>query len=193
MANRLPEYIGACLIALMLVRELAADSSRLMVRICNFSRADSEMLSQAEAVARRIFQDAGIETEWVTASDPGKLDPSTLTVQIFGGRAKRSGMKDAFGTAFTGGTESTSFLADVFFGNIEETATTRKEAAVLLGCVMAHEIGHLLLGVAHTPDTIMAESLGRRDMLLMEAGRVRFNARQAERLRAAAALRQRVW
>jgi hypothetical protein len=191
MANRRPEYIRACLIALLFVRELAADSSRLLVRICNFSRADS-ILAPAEAVAQQIFQDAGIETEWITANDPGTLDPSTLTVQIFGGRARRSSMQDAFGIAFTAERESASFLANVFFGNIEETATTRKEAAVLLGHVMAHEVGHLLLGQAHTRETIMAETLGRRDILDMQAGRLRFNRRQSERLRAAVALRQRV-
>jgi hypothetical protein len=185
MGNWRLEYLSTCLIVLLSVRQGATTSSLLIVRICNFSRADNEILSQAEAVARRIFQDAGIETEWNTAGDPRNLNPSTLTVQIFAGRAKRSGMKDAFGIAFTGGRESASFLADVFFGNIEEAATTRKEAAVLLGHVMAHEVGHLLLGAAHTRETIMAENLGRRDILRMEAGRVRFSQRQAERLRAA--------
>jgi hypothetical protein len=58
---------------------------------------------------------------------------------------------------------------------------------------MAHEVGHLLLGAAHTPKTIMAEGLGSRDFPLMKAGRVRFNQRQAERLRSAVAVHERVW
>jgi hypothetical protein len=193
MRKRGLEYIGACLIALLAAGEGVADSSRLIVRVRNFSRADGQMLSQAEAVARRIFQDAGIETEWIVAGDPGKPDSSTLTVQIFAARSWRAGMKDAFGAALIAGPESASFLADVFFGNIEEAATTRKEAAVLLGHVMAHELGHLLLGAAHTPGTIMSESLGSRDFPLMKAGRVRFNQRQAGRLRVAVALREQIW
>jgi len=190
MANRRLEYLSTCVIVLLSVRQGAAAPSRLVVRICNFSRADQETISRAEAIAQLIFQDAGIETEWIAAADPAALDPSTLTVQIFAGRAKRPGMKDAFGVAFTGRTESAAFLANVFFGNVEEAATTRKEAVVLLGHVMAHEVGHLLLGAAHTRETIMAENLGRRDILRMEAGHVRFNQRQAEHLRAAVMQRQ---
>ena len=70
---------------------------------------------------------------------------------------------------------------------------SRAEAAVLLGHVMTHEVGHLLLGAAHTPETIMAEGLGSRDFPLMKAGRVRFNQRQAERLRSAVAVHEGVW
>jgi len=185
MGKRRREYIGACLTALLIGGAGAADSLRLSVRIRNFSRADTETISQAEAIARRIFQDAGVEIDWTTAGDRDKLDPSTLTVQIFGAHSKRTGMKDAFGVALIAGTGSASFLADVFFGNIEEEATTRKDAAMLLGHVMAHEVGHLLLGAAHMPKTIMSGGLGSRDFSLMKAGNVRFDQRQAERLRAA--------
>jgi len=189
--RRLP-YTGICLIALLIAREGAGACSRLTVRVCNFSRADDEMLSQAETFARRIFEDAGIETDWITANDPGKLDPSMLTVQIFEARSKRADTKDAFGAAFITRKKQASFLADVFFRNIEEEATTRKEAAVLLALVMAHEVGHLLLGAAHRPGTIMTESLSIRDVPLMLAGRVRFNPAQSERLCLAVSLRQRM-
>ena len=192
MGKRGREYIGACLTALLIGGAGAADSLRLSVRIRNFSRADTETISQAEAIARRIFQDAGVEIDWMIAGDLDTLDRSTLTVQIFGARSKRTGLKDAFGVALIPGTESVSFLADVFFGNIEEEATTRKDAAMLLGHVMAHEVGHLLLGAAHTPKTIMAEGLGSREFPLMKAGRLRFSRLQADRLRAAVAVRQRI-
>jgi hypothetical protein len=148
------------------------------------------MLSQAEAFAGRIFKDVGIETDWMPVSDSAKLDPSILTVQIFEARSKRADTRDAFGAAFITGTAQTSFLADVFFANIEEAATTRKEATVLLAHIMAHELGHLLLGAAHMPGTIMAESLSIRDVRRMLAGQVRFNQRQAERLCLTVSLRQ---
>jgi len=190
MTNRGLRFLGACLIALPAEGAGAAGSPPLIVRVCNFSRADNEMLSQAGAVARRIFQEAGIETEWVAAANPSQLDPLTLTVQIFEGRSRRLEIQDAFGVAMIAGKPAPSFLADVFLGNIEETANTSKDTGVLLGHVMAHEVGHLLLGGAHTPKTVMAANLGSRDLPQMKAGRVRFSQRQAERLRAAVALRQ---
>jgi hypothetical protein len=168
-----------------------AEDLRLPVRVYNFSGADSDVLFQAEALARRIFQDAGIETEWIAVDEHSKLDPSTLTVQIFAGRSGRSDMKDAFGIALIGEKESPSFLADVFFGNIEEAATSRKEAAILLGHVLAHEVGHLLLGAGHVSGTVMAGDLGGRHAA-MEAGRLRFSQSLAGRLRAAVARRRKM-
>jgi len=83
-----------------------------------------------------------------------------------------------------------AFLADVFLGSSEEVVTTRTDETFLPGYVMAHEAGHLL-GEIHAPDSIMAESWNARDIPRMEAGRVRFSAAQAGRLRAAVALRLR--
>jgi hypothetical protein len=173
---------------------IVSASQTLSVQVCNFSRADREMLLQAEAIACEVFRDAGIETVWFTASDafhPGAPEPSRLTMQIFPGRSKRGDVRDAFGIAMTGDASTPSWLADVFWGNIEEVATTLTEETVLLGYVMAHEAGHLL-GEQHTPSTIMAESWNASDISRMKAGRVRFSATQVGRLRAAVSLRLRM-
>jgi hypothetical protein len=171
----------------------AHPAQTLRVQVCNFSRVDSQMLLQAEAIACKAFRDAGIETVWFTASDPsnpGRPEPSRLTVQVFPGRSQRSDVKDAFGIAMTDESPATSWLADIFWGTIEELVTTRTDETVLLGYVMAHEAGHLL-GETHAPNTIMAESWNAHDIPRMVAGRVRFSATQASRLRAAVTLRLR--
>lgn len=193
MRKPLAALAARCLIACSIVRIHAADSPALRVQVCNFSRADHKMLTQAEAIACKLFRDAGIETVWVTADDPahpGKPEPSKLTMQVYPGHPKRADARDAFGMAMTDDNTTASFLADVFLGTIEEVATTRTDETVLLGYVMAHEAGHLL-GETHAPDSIMAESWNARDIPRMEAGRVRFSATQAGRLRAATALRLR--
>jgi hypothetical protein len=191
MPERQIAHIIACLIALVLSRPAMGSDPPLIVRVCNFSSADNRVLFEAEAIARRIFQDAGVDTEWAGADTARKLDPSRLTVQIFPGRSRRDDLKDAFGVAMIDRT-TVPFLVDVFFGTIEEKASTRNEAALILGHVMAHEVGHLLLGAAHTPDSIMAGELCDRDLPLMKAGRLRFSKSQSERLRAAVARRQQV-
>ncbi len=189
MRNRGLAYIGAALTALLVTGQASGEDPRLAVRLCNFSNADNSILFQAAAQAKRIFHDAGIETEWPLASDPHKLDPAILTVQIFAGRSKRSDAKEVLGVAMMD-TGTVPFLADIFFGTIEEAATTRKDQAILLGHVMVHEVGHLLLGAEHAEGTIMAPGLGSRDLPAMEAGRMSFTRRQSERLREAVARRQ---
>ena len=166
-------------------------SQTLVVDVCNFSRADQRMVAQGEAIASQIFKGAGVETVWFTADDPahpGKSSAARLLLQVFPGRSKRFDMKDAFGITMSAADQTAPSLADVFFGNIEDVATTRTDETFLLGYVMAHEVGHIL-GLTHVPDTIMAEGWTARDIPRMEAGRVRFSSSQAERLRAAVAVR----
>jgi len=182
------------LIPFSIERVHAADFIGLSVQICNFSRADRKMLTEADAIASGLFQDAGIAIVCLISDDPGhfgKLEPSRLTIQIFPGRSKRTDFKDAFGVAMTGDNSMTSFLADIFLGAIEEVATARIDETLLLGYAIAHETGHLL-GETHAPGTVMAESWGARDIPHMRAGRVRFSLSQAVRLRAAVALRLRI-
>jgi hypothetical protein len=93
--------------------------------------------------------------------------------------------------AMTDDNPTASWLADIFWGNLEEVATTRKEETVLLRYVMAHEAGHLL-GEAHARNAIMAESWKVHDISRMKAGRMRFSATQIGRLRAAVSLRLRM-
>jgi hypothetical protein len=176
---------------ILITGQVGGKEPPLTVRVCNFGNVDNATLFRAAATARRIFRDANIETEWIVAGDARKLDPAILTVQIFGGHSKRSEVKDAFGIAMFG-KDKVPFLADVFFGTIEEVANTRKDQAILLGHVMAHEVGHLLLGTEHTAGTIMAAGLGSRDLPDMEAGRLQFSRHDSERLSLAVARRQSV-
>jgi hypothetical protein len=193
MRKRLETLMTVYLLASISIARADA-SQTLSVQVCNFSPADSQMLLQAEAIAGKIFRDAGVGTAWFTATDPsrpGRPELSRLTLQIFPGRSQRSDVKDAFGIAMTDEKNpTTSWLADVFWGTIEELVTTRTDETVLLGYVMAHEAGHLL-GETHAPNTIMADGWNAHDIPRMVGGRVRFSATQAGRLRAAVALRLR--
>ena len=194
MWSTFPRLLLFSLIPFSMNRVHAADSKGLSVQICNFSRADRKMLTQAEAIASGLFRDAGIAIVCFISDNPGrfgKLEPSRLTIQIFPGRSKRTDLKDAFGVAMTDDNSMASFLADIFLGAIEEVATARIDETVLLGYAIAHEAGHLL-GEMHAPGTVMAESWSARDIPHMRAGRVRFSAIQAARLRTAVRLRLRI-
>jgi hypothetical protein len=188
MSKPLAKLLVFGLTALTIPPAYSVDPPTLVVQVCNLSRADGRMLTQAEAVARQVFSDAGVEAAWITTDKP---EPARLMVQINPGRSHRSDRRDAFGIALTDADPSRSFLADVFLGNIEEMATTRTDEAFLLGYVMAHEVGHLL-GLGHAPQTVMADGWSVRDIPRMQAGRVRFSPIEAERIREAALIRLRV-
>lgn len=187
MSKSLANLLLFGLVAVTISRAGATGPSTLVVQVYNLSGADDKLLTKAEAVAGRVFSDAGVETTWLTVDKP---EPARLTVQINPGRSHRFDRRDAFGIALTDTDPSRSFLADVFWGNIEELATTRTDEAFLLGYVMAHEVGHLL-GLGHAPQTVMADGWSARDIPRMQAGRVRFSLSEAERLRAAVLMRQR--
>jgi hypothetical protein len=167
------------------------EAPTLGVQVRNYSRADGEIVAAGEAIAGRAFKDAGIWIVWFASSSQIDLGrPSKLTLQIFQGHSGRPDLKDALGSAMTDTNPEASFLADIFLGNIEENAVTRTDETVLLGFVMAHEIGHLL-GAPHERGTIMVEGWRPGDFRRMRLGSLRFSEKQAERLRAAVLARER--
>jgi hypothetical protein len=83
------------------------------------------------------------------------------------------------------------------FAQVEDSSYTQNdqakfEAHVLLGCVIVHEIGHLLLGAeGHSADGIMQPHLGPKQVRQAITGTLMFTSHQSKLLRAAA--RRRMW
>ena len=112
-------------------------------------------MAAAEAEVHRIFQQAGMETLWRNCSErvenaqPAgchvvgstylvlKILPSATSVQV-------RDRVDVLGTA-TLDEKGVGFYGYVFYDRIQRMAEERRLAHTLLGHVLAHEIGHLLL------------------------------------------------
>jgi len=76
------------------------------------------------------------------------------------------------------------YTADAYFQSIQTTSERYQlDPGVLLGFVMAHELGHLLLGAGHTPDGVMQTALGQRQMDAMRQRLLKFNEQSAARIR----------
>jgi hypothetical protein len=75
-------------------------------------------------------------------------------------------------------------MADAYYQAIEAFAVRYQgDAGVVLGLVMAHEIGHLLLGPGHVPDGVMRSAWSRREMEAVRRRWLTFNQREAPRIR----------
>lgn len=91
----------------------------------------------------------------------------------------------SFGAAFLG-RNGTGQYADVFYGRVFELHRDRNvPVPEVLGHVVAHEIGHLLLGLdAHSISGIMRALWEAEELKAMERGRLVFSSQQSELMRA---------
>ena len=91
---------------------------------------------------------------------------------------------DAFGVAFLG-SDGSGRYADVFFDSVRRLQADQRTAstAEILGYVMAHEIGHLLLGFhAHSSTGIMEARWSGSELQSIAMGRLAFTPEQCRRL-----------
>lgn len=84
--------------------------------------------------------------------------------------------------------------ADIFFEPIRQFHEQNREISLapILGDVLAHELGHLLLGSnAHSRDGIMQPHWTKEQLQQVAMGRMRFSKEQVTRMRARVASFQR--
>jgi hypothetical protein len=163
------------------------------VWVINAARVDERTLSTALSQASEIFRDAGIRLTWLECPSPaiqgGKPsgcfvdDPGVLFVRILSKTANNRGV---LGSAFVN--SKGSLYATVFWNRVLEVAIHYQHCpkAMLLGHVIAHELGHLLLGIsAHAGYGLMAGCWG--DTIERAAvGALQFSPAEASRMRAEA-------
>jgi len=99
--------------------------------------------------------------------------------------AERQGAgSDIFGSALQPANDGFGVVADVYADRVRELAGGR-EAEVVLGRVITHELGHLLLGKnAHSAAGIMHATWRARDLELTREAAMSFLPSEAKRIRA---------
>lgn len=175
----------AAALALFQGLAMSARGPTLTVSIVNQVAVPAGILDRAIATAGRIFQEAGIETEWRMQGD-GNGRTADLIVVVANGPSRFPVETDALGTIFwTQGAEPPT-SADIFFRPIAEQATSKTEAAFLLANVMVHELGHLLLGPKHSLRGVMCGQWGRTTLRSALRMPLRFEKQEAIGLQQAA-------
>ena len=165
-----------------------ADSPTMTVLVLNHAGIPREVLTEAQAVASRIYAAAGVTIVWTEpASVPRPSSAFRLTMTIlpmasFSGRSRSAAV---MGTAPGVNGSAPAKLAYAFYDRVEEFARERGlDTATTVGYVMAHEIGHLLLGRhSHSRAGLMRAVWGQGEVLGMAAGVLAFNESEARVVR----------
>lgn len=130
-------------------------------------------IHHAENVAGFILGKAGVSVSW---SAPGAYRIQIMNAPLHNRSA------DAGGLAVL--TPGDSGYAAISYPAVEQTASSLEaDAGDLLGAVVAHEVGHLLLGAAHTATGVMRARFRLREIGMAGRGELLFDAGQAARLR----------
>jgi hypothetical protein len=164
------------------------DALTVTLHVTNHAAISPKELAAAEAYATAIYRAAGIETVWTeTPWAPSETRSPHLRVvilspQMTAMKCKESQLGESvMGVAVDGATDGSGRIAYIFADRIGQTAlqyvATFERA--LLGHVMAHEVGHLLLGGhSHAPTGLMTADRYPLEMHLQT-----FTPKQAQAIR----------
>jgi len=160
------------------------------IYVYNQAGVSGEVLSQAEQDATRIFRVSGVRTTWLECSTAevagtdcrGLPQPGDIVLQIV--HETRKLKADVFGAAFLG-QDGTGEYTNVFYDRVNElNRGWTVPLAEVLGHVMAHEVGHLLLGLnSHSTLGIMRGYWDSDELKAIERGRLLFSSAQSKVMR----------
>ena len=174
----------------------------LSIVVFNHANVAAATLQQAQRKAAAIFAKAGIDVEWrrfsrsTGAEAPSAHDAAGRAVlplnlilpaeTAYPQMKKFLGLpKTAMGFALTQPAGKThGDTAYVFVNKVAELVEKEPFAdlGVILGHMMAHELGHLLLGRGHSHSGLMSAEVAGRTLQLAGAGRLHFTRKQVKRI-----------
>lgn len=168
---------------------------QVTIRVRNYARVKFGLLLKAERVTAGILQGAGVSTVWLAcwpgdksttdAACANKRGPMHLTLNILPrSMSHRYGLaSDVLGTA---NPIREGFASDawIFYDRVIATAVQQQlDFAQLLGNLMAHELGHLLLrDDSHSQDGIMRAVWSGEVLIAVGRRQLPFSASECQRI-----------
>jgi hypothetical protein len=183
--------------------EQAVSGPALTVRVYNYARLDSRSLAAAQRETSAILARAHVDVKWLAcATSPSEMHGDSPCMKPPRGAdvvlkllppsmAKKTGQTaDTFGFAVPT-TPVGLGAASVFVRRAEELAMSAPMSvpydaakAVVLGHVIAHEIGHLLLGPGkHSASGIMESPWSRAVLKRMATSHLSFTSAEVQLIR----------
>ena len=173
-------------------------AATIRVRVNNYTQASNAVLASAEREAGRIFGEAGLTLVWLTCppshSSAVQQDPcheapqaTDIILRILAAPTRNEFQDTVFGFAVR------PLFASVYYDRVVRRAIrddAEFEVHFILGCVMAHEIGHLLIGSnGHSSSGVMQASWERKQIRQAVTSSLLFTPQQARQIQAAAQMR----
>jgi hypothetical protein len=191
-------------IAATLDAQAQRPESKIQVFVYNYAGVSAETLARAEREAARIYSRTGIETEWLACPlTPGEaadypacqvpVSPTRIAVRVLSRRmAERAGLSEAtFGSALFPEDGGFGMVSQVCWHCVEKLAKGHEAMrGVILGHVIAHELGHLLLGIgSHGATGLMHAPWHREELERLSQGSLLFTSWEAEKMRSQVSVR----
>jgi hypothetical protein len=169
--------------------------STITLRVYDYANVDRKAMLEAEGEATRILADAGVHARWVDCpirhADLGnyagclaawqwndyalRLEPTAMA-------ASQDKSEDRIGYAVI--CDNRACPANVYYDRVRGLAGgNNAPSQILLGRVMAHEIGHLLLGPSHTRTDIMQGAWSGRQLDMEAAHSMLFTPEQSRAMK----------
>jgi hypothetical protein len=192
-ASRVSLISGFLFISLFSGAAYCLPMTQVKIAVHNDARIPERVLMQAAHEASRIFQKAGVDSVWIVCQNsnlgstapPDCLSPVDLAHLSLRIVPWSSQLGDStFGIAFLS-EEGVGVYSDVFYPLVEKLhSDCDASLSRVLGHVMAHEIGHLLLGSqSHSALGIMQPHWQRAELRRIGMGTLLFTAEQARSMR----------
>jgi hypothetical protein len=171
-----------------------------MVRLYDLAGAPPADIARATTEASEIFDRIGVRLTWLdcgAAAAEARCNeisgPAVLNLRLMPSHMQpREGLpKSIFGFALMSTNGGFATTANVYFESVSEISDGRKlRRSVVLGAMMAHELGHLLLGInSHSKIGLMTLPWGPKVLLDADRGMLGFSNDEADRVRQAAQAR----
>ena len=181
-------------------------SLTVTIQVQNNAQVDSKTLAEAEKVATKIFSNVGVEICWVDVSvtseyrpgnpvDQGSVNFSHIWLTIAPHLLAELNLPSGV-MGFAPGMRPNRKLIYVLYDRVETiyqrqtmvriggSTYASASRAQLLGHVIAHELGHVLLNIeAHSKTGIMRGRWNLKDLQDVSCGRLLFTSQQAEVIR----------
>ena len=135
----------------------------VVVRVTDHAGLDAGDLARAQVEAERIFADSGVRLVWTSISEGREAhacDGMNVSVALLSPFLIRQLVGQGMGETVLGSASPSAGRAFVYAERVYARAEgTRVDAGVLLGRVIAHEVGHLLLGSRHSRFGLMTTGI----------------------------------
>jgi len=178
--------------ALLIVLTGNVGAEPIVVLVQSYAKIDPRVLRRAEESAARVLATGGVQAHWLECSESPQVrqqcqNPSRVpyfVVQLLpAGVTRRAAPTGSLGFAVPSERGHVGSFAGVFYDRVEKLSSRGFSEPTILGHAIAHEMGHLLLGVeGHSDRGIMKAEWRPKELEQAVNGLLGFDPAQRRRI-----------